>query len=116
MGGGKENRSDRGYEVRIGNRIFKSLVAAGRHYGTDSYVESRIRYHKGLMPDGTPIEVNKKRKEIKEHFNLQMTNEEIKYLEWASDRLGVTKAWVMMKLFHYGKEQLEAEMNKKKAV
>lgn len=46
--------------VRIGEKVYPSLVAASRSFGfAGGYVNDRIRWHDSTMPDGTPIEVLK---------------------------------------------------------
>lgn len=43
--------------VRVGDRMFPSLNAAGRAFGCQAYIKNRIRKYKSKMPDGTLIEV-----------------------------------------------------------
>jgi hypothetical protein len=52
----KTARNPRSEKVKIGDRIFNSLREAGRAFGSETIVKSRLR-GSGLMPDGTKIEM-----------------------------------------------------------
>ena len=108
-----EKRKRVGTTVRIGDRIFTSIKNAGRFYGSTGYVRNRINFNDGVMPDGTPIEIIEE-SDVKSHtFSIKLNDEEVNYLERVANALDVSKAWVMMKLFYYGKERLDEEINKK---
>ena len=115
MSAEKEIRRRPGTKLRIGDQIFGSIKAAARALGkSDSYIFDRIRFNNSVMPDGTRIELIDEEQEHRDHiFTIRLTDEMNDYLESAATRMGVSKAWVWEKLFHYGRKALDEEMGRK---
>lgn len=112
-----KRRNKSGVHVKIGKRIFKSLASASKFFGSREYIRNRLKYYDGLMPDGAKIELIDEEDTFKQYqylFSMRLSEEEYDYLTEVSERLDVTKAWVMLKLFYYGQEQLDKELMLKK--